>query len=146
MLKKIRNYFFSAFREIVVYHHTSLEFRAKIYAVLIAGANESLSHYQTTLENIAKEIYSEPDRAAALLLTVQEYLISIQNKKTMSDEALLIEIIKELRLVPRYALKIEPDHLYRLQECTQGNDSKVYQKRLIDFLALKRSEYEEIKR
>lgn len=146
MLKKIKNYFFGAFRAIFVYHHTSLEFRAKIYTVVIAGANEPLNHYQSTLEEIVREIYHEADRAEALLLTVKEYLVAIQNKKTMSDETLLIDIIKELRLVPRYALKIEPEHLRRLQECTHEHDSKIYQDRLIEFLTRKRSEYEELRR
>lgn len=146
MLRSIKNYFFSAFREVFVYHHSSLEFRAKTYAVLIASAHESLYQYQATLEKIASEIYSESDRADALVLTVKEYIKSIQSKKHMWEEPLLIDVIRELRQVPRYALKIEPEHLSRLQECTNDTDSKVYQKRLIDFLDQKRLEYKEFKR
>ena len=146
MLRKIRNYFFSAFREIFVYHHSSLEFRAKIYTVLIAGASEPLHHYQSTLEAIAVEIYEEPDRADALLMTVKEYLNTLNSKKYLGEEGLLIDLIKELRVVPRYALKIEPEHLERLRECTQDNDSKIYQDRLIEFLRQKRLDYEEFKR
>lgn len=145
MLKRIKNYFFSAFREIFVYHHSSLEFRAKTYAVLIAGSNEPLSHYLKTLEAIALEIYPEADRAGTLMMTVKEYLSSINNKKN-KEEALLIDVIQELRLVPRYALKIEPNHLEQLRECTQDHDSKIYQKRLVDFLKQKRIDYEELKR
>lgn len=146
MLRSIKNYFFSAFREVFVYHHSSLEFRAKTYAVLIASSHESLHQYQDTLEKIASEIYTESDRADALLLTVKEYIKSIQSKKYMGEEPLLIDVIRELRQVPRYALKIEPEHLTRLQECTNDMDSKVYQKRLIDFLNQKRLEYRELKR
>ena len=36
---KIKHHFFSAFREVFVHHHGSLEFRAKIFALVIA-ANE----------------------------------------------------------------------------------------------------------
>lgn len=146
MLRSIKNYFFSAFREVFVYHHSSLEFRAKTYAVLIASSHESLHQYQDTLEKIASEIYTESDRADALVLTVKEYIKSIQSKKYMGEEPLLIDVIRELRQVPRYALKIEPEHLTRLQECTSDMDSKVYQKRLIDFLNQKRLEYRELKR
>ena len=145
MLRRIKNYFFSAFREIFVYHHSSLEFRAKTYAVLISGSSEPLERYQKTLEEIAADIYNDPDRANALVITVKEYLNRINTKKHLGEEAFLIEVIKELRLVPRYALKIEPDHLKRLRECTHDNDSKIYQERLITFLQQKRFDYEEIK-
>jgi len=146
VLRSIKNYFFSAFREVFVYHHSSLEFRAKTYAILIASAHEPLNQYQDTLEKIASEIYSESDRADALVLTVKEYIKSIHSKKHMGEEPLLIDIIRELRQVPRYALKIEPEHLERLQACTNDIDSKIYQKRLIDFLDQKRLEYREFKR
>jgi len=146
MLRKIRNYFFSAFREIFVYHHSSLEFRAKIYTVLIAGSSEPLHHYENTLEEIASNIYEESDRANALIMTVKEYLNAIHSKKHLGEEALLIDVIRELRVVPRYALKIEPEHLERLRECTHNNDSKIYQDRLIEFLRQKRLDYEEFKR
>jgi hypothetical protein len=146
VLRAIKNYFFSTFREVFVYHHSSLEFRAKTYAVLIASAHEPLNQYQNTLEEIASEIYSESDRADALVLTVKEYIKSIVAKKQLGEEPLLIEVIRELRQVPRYALKIEPKHLERLKECTNNTDSKIYQKRLIDFLDQKRLEYRELKR
>jgi hypothetical protein len=146
VLRSIKDYFFSAFREIFVYHHSSLEFRAKIYAILIVSGNESLSHYEIALETIASEIYSDSDRANALMMTVSEYIHTMVSKKHLGEEALLIDVIKELRVVPRYALKIEPDHLIRLQACTQNNDCKIYQERLIDFLRQKRLDYEEFKR
>lgn len=38
---KIKNHFFSAFRELFVHHHGSLEFRAKIFALIIS-ANEDV--------------------------------------------------------------------------------------------------------
>lgn len=146
MLRAIKNYFFNAFREIFVYHHSSLEFRAKTYAVLIAGANEPIAQYQSILEEIASEIYSESERADALVMTVKEYIKSINSKRGTGEEALLMEVIRELRQVPRYALKIEPEHLKRLQACTTDHDAIVYQERLIDFLKQKRLEYKELKR
>lgn len=145
MIKSIKNYFFSAFREIFIYHHSSLEFRAKVYAVFIASSTEPFYHYEKTLETIASEIYSEKDRANALIITIKEYLHAIQSKKHLGTEALLIDIIKELKLVPRYALKIEADHLSQLRKCTTDQDSKIYQGRLLEFLHDKRSEYEELK-
>lgn len=146
MLRSIKNYFFSTFREVFVYHHSSLEFRAKTYAVLIGSTNEPFSQYEATLREIASEIYSEPDRAETLILTVHEYIKKMQMKKQTGEEALLMEVIRELRLVPRYALKIEPEHLERLAHCTVAHDSQIYLKRLIDFLKDKRLEYRELKR
>jgi hypothetical protein len=145
VFKTIKNYFFSAFREIFIYHHSSLEFRAKTYAVLIASAKEPLEQYDSTLEKIASEIYTDPDRAEALILTVKEYIKGIHIKKNRGEELLLIDMIRELRQIPRYALKIEPDHRERLQECTHDRDSKIYQSRIIDFLKEKRREYREFK-
>ncbi len=145
MFKTIKNYFFSAFREIFIYHHSSLEFRAKTYAVLIASSKEPLYQYDSILEEIASEIYTESDRAEALILTVKEYIKGIQIKKNRGEELLLIDMIRELRQIPRYALKIEPEHLERLKECTRDRDSKIYQSRIIDFLKEKRREYRELK-
>lgn len=146
VLRTIRNHFFSAFREIFVYHHTSLEFRAKIYAVMIASTDEPIHQFLPSLEEIASEIYAEPDRAGTLVMTVREFVSAVQAKKTITEQALLSEIIQELRLIPRYAQKIEPEHLLRLQECTQESDSKIYQKRIIEFLSERRNDFESIKR
>lgn len=146
VLRTIRNHFFSAFREIFVYHHTSLEFRAKIYALMIASTDEPIRHYHLALEEIASEIYSESDRAATLVMTVQEYVSAVHTKKMINHQTLLNDIIQELRLMPRYAQKIESEHLRKLQLCTQENDSKIYQDRIIDFLNQKRLDFEEIRR
>ncbi len=146
VLRKIRNHFFSAFREIFVYHHTSLEFRAKTYAVMIAGAEEPIHRYLDVLEEIAGEIYAESDRAAALVMTVQEYVSASGTKKTRNDQTLIYDIVKELRLMPRYAQKIEPAHLRRLQSCTSEDANKIYQERIIEFLSRKRLDFEEAKR
>ncbi|MBD3810033.1 MAG: hypothetical protein IE884_05920 [Sulfuricurvum sp.] len=146
MIQRVRSYFLNAFREIFVYHHSSLEFRAKIYALFIASSNEPINQYEDTLEKIAFNIYKERDRADTLLTTIKEYLKSVYTKKHLGEEPLLIEVIQELRMVPRYALKIEPDHLEQLRECTHNQDSKIYQDRLIDFLRQKRSDYEALRR
>ena len=146
VLKTIRNHFFSAFRELFVYHHTSLEFRAKTYAVMIASSEEPVNGYLEALKEIAAEIYAEPDRASALVMTVREYVIAVHAKKNVSDQTLLNEIIQELRLMPRYAAKIEPEHLHKLRTCTVDRDTRIYQERIIDFLREKRSEYDSIKR
>lgn len=146
VLRTIRDHFFSAFREIFVYHHTALEFRAKTYAIIIVGAEEPVHHYLPALEEIATEIYAESDRAGTLVMTVKEYVSAVRVKKTISDHTLLNDILQELRLMPRYAQKIEPDHLRKLQTCTHERDSKIYQERLIDFLSQKRLDFESVKR
>ncbi|MBN2869909.1 MAG: hypothetical protein JXK04_03035 [Campylobacterales bacterium] len=146
MLKTLRDHFFSAFRELFVYHHTALEFRAKTYAVIIASSDEAAQHYYPVLKELADEVYAESDRARALVITVKEYVSAVQGKKTITEQTLLNDIIQELRLMPRYAQKIEPEHLRKLQSCTHERDSKIYQGRIIDFLSQKRLDFEEIKR
>jgi hypothetical protein len=146
MLKTLRDHFFSVFREIFVYHHTALEFRAKTYAVIIASSEEAAHHYYPILKELAGEIYAESDRATALVMTVKEFVSAVQSKKTITEQTLLNDIIQELRLMPRYAQKIEPEHLRKLQSCTHEHDSKIYQERIIDFLSQRRLDFEALKR
>ncbi len=146
VFKTIRNHFFSAFREVFVYHNTSLEFRAKTYALIIVAADEPFEGYRDVLDNIAMEIYAESERATTLVMTVREYVDAIQVRKTMNEQTLLGEIIQELRLIPRYAAKLEPEHLKKLSECTRDAESRIYQRRIIDFLSQKRLEFEQFKR
>lgn len=139
-----KRFFYTAFREIFIYHHSSLEFRAKIYAFFIVSTGESCEQYTKLLEEIAAEVYHDaPDRAAALVTMVREYGMAIYGKKALSSDHLLKDINRQLKAVPRYALKIEIPHLRKLQTATHSHDNKIYQDRMIDFFDNKRREYED---
>lgn len=144
LLRLFRRFLYTAFREIFIYHHSSLEFRAKIYAFFIVSTGEACEQYTKLLEEIAAEIYHDaPDRAAALVMMVREYGMAIYGKKALSSDQLLKEINRQLKASPRYALKIEIPHLRKLQTATHSRDNKIYQDRMIDFFDNKRKEYED---
>lgn len=143
LFRLLRRFFYTAFREIFIYHHSALEFRAKIYAFFIVSPGEAYEQYAKLLEEIASEVYDDaPDRAAAMTMMVKEYSMAVFGKKNLSSDQLLKEINLQLKAVPRYALKIEIDHLRRLQSATHAHDNQIYQDRIIVFFDTKRKEYE----
>ena len=54
---RLKHHFFSAFREFFVHHHGSLEFRAKIYALMIAANDEAAVESYVLVKEIGLEIY-----------------------------------------------------------------------------------------
>ena len=61
---RLKHHFFSAFRELFVHHHGSLEFRAKILALLIAANKDSTVDSYVIVKEIGLEIYKDDmDRA-----------------------------------------------------------------------------------
>jgi len=143
LFRLFKRYLYTAFREIFIYHHSSLEFRAKIYAFFIVATGEPCEQYTKLLEEIAEEIYHDtPDRASTLIMTVREYGMGIYAKKVHSTDKLLKEINLSLKAIPRYALKIEISHLRKLQRVTHLRENIIYQDRIIEYFENKRKEYE----
>ncbi len=132
----------SFFRELFVYHHSSLEFRAKQLAAMI-GANKRVEECEKELlEEIAKEIYpNEPNRADILVHTVLEYVHKIIELNGLDIDELLIDIDKELKETPRFVKKINIEMLKRFLECDSDEDTKILQIRIIEFLENEIKEY-----
>ena len=55
-LKSAKTFFLSFFRELFVYHHTSLEFRAKLFASMIAANKIINVNEYKILKDIAKDL------------------------------------------------------------------------------------------
>ncbi len=142
MIKALKNYFFNSFRKMFLYNHSSLEFRAKLYTLMIISSNEDFKYHQNSLEDISNSIYSSKDRAEALVMTIKEYFDDLSHKKDRADEILILEILDDLRHIPRFALKIEPKYLEILAQNTHTHNEKLYQEKIIEFLIQKRYEYE----
>ncbi len=140
-LNNLKHYIYTGLREVLVYHHNSLEFRAKTFAVIIA-ANQHPSECDYNLVfDAGMQIYKETDRANMLLLTTREYVQKVHKKNSLSIDDLIDDIRTELRQIPRYALKISPEQLLPLSECTIDEDTSTYQIRIIEFLERMKSEY-----
>ena len=138
---KIR--FLSFFRDIFVYHTSSLEFRAKIIASVIAikhGINEC---EEKILEDIAKKTYKNDEARAKLLIEVtKEYINKIIEKNELDINDLIKNIDTTLKNSKRFAYKINIKELKRFLECSKDNEEiNIIQQRIIEFLQMEIKEY-----
>ena len=74
LLQKLRNHFINAFRELFLYHYSSLEFRAKLFAAVIAANPEAGECEFEIVRNAGMLIYEDSDRSASLALAVREFV------------------------------------------------------------------------
>lgn len=131
---KIKNHFFNAFRELFVHHHGSLEFRAKIFALLILANEDIKPDNFIIVKNIGMCIYkNDEDRANLLMLLTKELVFRVK-EDSLNIDTLVANIQKELRLTPRYAKKIDTDSLEPLLNISHNSDTLAYQKNMIEFL------------
>ena len=132
---RIKHHFFSAFREIFVHHHGSLEFRAKIFALIIAANDKPQVENFIIVKEKALQIYSDDkDRANLLLLTTKELVQKVKKKNTLDLDSLVATIQKELKIVPRYAKKIDVESLRGFLDLTNDEDTHTYQQNILEFL------------
>ncbi len=132
---RLKHHFFSAFRELFVHHHGSLEFRAKIFALLIAVNEKVAVENYVLIKEIGLEVYkNDTDRANLLMLSTKELVTKIEENNGFNIDSLALNIQKELKIVPRYANKIDIDSLRKFLQFTYDNDSLAYQENVLEFL------------
>ena len=140
---KIKHYVLSAFREIFIYHHNSLLFRAKLFALLIAVDSEEHVDYYINLRSAAAKIYDNEDRIDLLIMSTKEMVKKIKKSSDLNVDKLIESIVKELKDIPRYAKKIDTKILSSLLQVTDDEETRVYQERIVEFLEkLKTETYE----
>ncbi len=134
--RRIKGWFLSFFREVFVYHNSSLEFRAKLLAAMI-GANQHMDECELKiLETIAKEIYPEDEaRVDVLVRTTKEYVKKIIEKNGLELNELIKSIDKELKEEKRFCEKINIERLSRLLVCSKGDEeTQLTQTRILEYL------------
>jgi len=132
---KIKHHFFSAFREFFVHHHGSLEFRAKIFALIIVSNEEINEDSYLVVKNIGMNIYkNDESRADLLMLSTKELVKKVQNNNGLDIDTLVSHIQKELKIIPRYAKKIDIDSLRPIIDLTRDRDTISYQENILEFL------------
>ena len=132
---KIKHHFFSAFRELFVHHHGSLEFRAKIFALIISANQDEKDENYEIVRNIGLNTYKNDDeRANLLMLSTKELVQKVKDDNGLDIDTLVSNIQKELKIVPRYAKKIDIDSLKPLIELSHDRDIISYQENIIEFL------------
>lgn len=132
---RLKHHFFSAFRELFVHHHGSLEFRAKIFALIIAANNESNDESFDLVKEIGNEIYkNDEERANLLMISTQELVRKVRDNNGLYVDTLVANIQKELKIVPRYAKKIDIESLKPIIALSHDDDTIIYQHSILDFL------------
>ncbi len=132
---RLKHHFFSAFRELFVHHHGSLEFRAKIFALLIAANEDATVENYILIKRIGLKLYKEDtDRADLLMLSSKEMVKKVKEDNGLNLDSLALNIQKELKIIPRYAKKIDIDALREFLKFTHNNDTLTYQENILEFL------------
>jgi len=136
MVKKIRRKIKKIFREFLLYHNSSLEYRAKVLTLVVAVNKKITPCEEKLLLRTACHIYdNDEERSEILLETVKEYFKKIITNNGLDFEHLIYQVEKETREVKRFAEKIDVDELMKFQECIDDEEDKIYQLRVIEFLA-----------
>ncbi len=143
MFKSLKRTIMKMFREFLVYHHSSLEFRAKLLTLMVSSNGEMCECEKQKLKEIADSIYHDnPDRAALLVDMVKEFHSKIITDNGLNFEHLIQQVAREVKEVKRFCNKIDIDLLMQLHTCMDDEDEeeKLFQMRIIEFLQALKSE------
>jgi len=131
----LKHHFFNAFREIFVHHHGSLDFRAKIFALVIAANPKAKVENYIIVKEAGMKIYeNDENRANLLMLSTKELVKKVHDNNGLYIDTLVANIQHALKIVPRYAKKIDIDSLRPLLELTHDPDIIAYQENILEFL------------
>jgi hypothetical protein len=139
---KLKHHLFNAFRELFVYHHSSLEFRAKLFALIISVSDNPGECDYEIVKTAGMQIYNEEDRANTLALTTEEYVERVRGRDSLEVDTLIQDITQDLKIIPRYSKKINIGQLTPLLGCSSDEDTIAYQKSIIAFLEQLKRDYE----
>jgi hypothetical protein len=130
------------FREFLVYHHSSMEYRAKILTLMVSSNGEICECEKQKLKEIAHSIYSDDiERAELLVDTVHEYHTKIITRNGLDFEHLIQLVERETKEVKRFADKIDISLLQQLHACIDEEEDRLFQDRIIEFLQTLKNEY-----
>jgi hypothetical protein len=138
---KIKHHFFNAFRELFVHHHGSLDFRAKIFALVIAADPKAKIENYIIVKNIGMQIYeNNEDRANLLMLSTKELVKKVHDNNGLYIDTLATNIQQALKIVPRYASKIDIESLRQFLDLSHDPDTISYQENILEFLQILKEE------
>ena len=144
MVKTLKRSVMKMFREFLVYHHSSLEYRAKILTLMVSSSGDISECEKQKLKEIANSIYGDDqDRAALLIDAINEYHTKIITNNGLDFEHLIQLVQKETKEVKRFSNKINMDLLMKLHECMEDEEDILFQKRILEFLQNLKKEYGE---
>ncbi|RUM73449.1 MAG: hypothetical protein DSZ11_05750 [Sulfurovum sp.] len=142
MIKRLRRKIKKVFRELLLYHNSSLEYRAKLFTLVIASTGEMSSCEEQLLEELSCTVYNEDEERSEILVeAVKEYLDKIITNNGLDFDHLIFQVEKETKAVKRFSQKINIDELKRFQACIKNEDDKIYQQRVIEYLGRLKEQY-----
>jgi hypothetical protein len=147
MFKKMKRIVLKMFREFLVYHHDSLEFRAKLLTLMVSSNSKVCECEKKKLKEIAYKIYpKEPERAELMIETVDEYHQKIITNNGLNFEHLIQLVERDVKKVKRFSKKIDIGLLMELHECVKDDaENYIFQTRIIEFLQNLKDEYKDVK-
>ncbi|HIQ28687.1 MAG TPA: hypothetical protein EYH42_09335 [Sulfurovum sp.] len=137
MLKNLKHTIRKMFREFLVYHHSSMEYRAKILTLMVSANGEICECEKQKMKDIAYTIYGEDHERAELLIdTVNEYHEKIVTNNGLDFEHLIQLVEKETKENKRFAKKIDIGLLSTFKECIdeEVEEDVLFHERLLEFL------------
>ena len=135
MLKKFKRNLNKMFREFLVYHNSSLEFRAKLLTLMIASDIQISDCEEKLIRESAYKIYADDEeRAEVLIDTVKEYFEKIKTKNGLDFEHLIQLVQREVKEVKRFRDKIDIDLLKPFVDCQENEEERIFSERVIEFL------------
>ena len=142
LFKSLKRNIMKMFRELLVYHHSSLEYRAKVLTLMISANGEICECEKQKLKDIANSIYGDDQERAELLIdTVNEYHTKIMTNNGLDFEHLIQIVARETKEIPRFTQKIDMGLLMQLHECMDSEEDILFQRRIIEFLQGLKDEY-----
>lgn len=142
MIKRLRRKIKKAFRELLIYHNSSLEYRAKLLTLMVAVNNKITPCEEKLLYKIACDIYEkDEERAEILVEAVLEYFNKIVTDNGLAFEHLVFQVEKETKMVKRFAQKINIKQLRLFRRCLHEEEDIIYQERVLAFLERLKEQY-----
>jgi len=131
------------FREFLVPHSKSLEFRAELLTLMILSNEKITKCEEDLIKDIATQIYGQnKGRAQVLYETVEEFHTKIRTNNGLEYNDLINKITNDTKKNPRFAKKIDIKLLDKFKKCLKSDEEIIFHNRLIDYLEELRAEYE----
>ena len=91
LIYRIKHHFFRAFREFFVHNHSSLEFRAKLFALIIAVNEEINDDNYILVKKLSMITYKNDEQRAELLtLSTKEVVEKLRESKEINIQMKMI--------------------------------------------------------